>query len=137
MPHITTSQFTNRFVSLVLNGRDLPRKPLDRHILLISSILRLDPGRPYSETELNDELHRWTARFGANFALDHVTLRRFLIDEHYLKRDSAGRVYELETTRAPYTFDRSLESLDLDELINQARKEREKRKQDHMKSSQR
>ncbi len=51
MSHLTASQFTDRFGSLVLGGRELPKKQLDRHILLISSILKLESGRPYSEKE--------------------------------------------------------------------------------------
>ena len=135
MPHITASQFADRFVSLILGGRDMPKKHLDRHILLISSILKLDPGRQYSESELNDQLLKWTSRFGPNFGLDHVTLRRFLVDERYLKRDTAGTAYQRETTALPYTFDPSIESLDLEELIHEARREREKRKQQHLKES--
>jgi hypothetical protein len=133
MSHITKSQFSDRFVSLILDGRDLPKKSLDRHILFISSILKIDPQRQYSESELNDVLRIWTTRFGANFGLDHVTLRRFLIDEKYIKRDDAGMSYELETTDPPYTFDQTIESVDLEELINEARREREKKKQQYMK----
>ena len=105
MPHITASQFTDRFVSLVGDGRDFPKKELDRHVLLISSILRLDPKRQYSEAELNDELRKWTAPFGRNFGLDHVTLRRFLVDEGYLTRDAAGTTYERQTRGLPNSSD--------------------------------
>jgi hypothetical protein len=135
MSHISHSQFTGRFISLILGGRVLPKKHLDRHILFISSVLRLDPKKQYSESELNDELRKWTSHFGDNFGLDHVTLRRFLIDEKYIKRDAAGMSYELETADLPYTFDPSIKSLDLEELINEARIEREKKKQHYMKES--
>jgi hypothetical protein len=135
MSHITHTQFTGRFVSLILGGRDFPKKHLDRHILFISSILKLDAKRQYSESELNEALRKWTSPFGDNFGLDHVTLRRFLIDERYIKRDAAGTSYELETEGLPYTFDRSIESLDLEELINEARVERERKKQRYMKES--
>jgi hypothetical protein len=137
MSHITQSQFADRFNSLILSGRDLPKKRLDRHILFISSILKIDPKRQYSERELNDVLRTWTTRFGENLGLDHVTLRRFLIDEKYIKRDVAGMSYELETTDLPYMFDQSIESVDLEELTNEARREREKRKQLYMKESNR
>jgi hypothetical protein len=133
--HITISEFQNRFVSLILGGRDLPKKRLDRHILFISSILKLEPERLYSESELNDELRKWTIHFGTNFGLDHVTLRRFLIDERYINRDSAGMTYELETADLPFTFDPSIEKLDLEELINEAKREREERKQRFMKEA--
>lgn len=135
MSHITASQFTKRFASLILGGGGLPKKRLDRHILFISSILRLDPKRQYSESELNEELRKWSTPFGGSFGLDHVTLRRFLIDEGYLGRDAAGASYELATTGLPFTFDRSIEGLDLEDLISEAKREREERKQRYLKES--
>lgn len=76
MLHITIDQFINRFVALVMAGGGLPKKPQDRQILYLSSILKLAPNRLYSESELNDQLQPWAAHFGVNFGLDHVTLRR-------------------------------------------------------------
>ena len=132
MAHITGSQFKNRFVSLIIGGRDFPKKSIDRHILLISSILGLDSHRQYTESELNDELRKWTTLFGGNFNLDYVSLRRFLVDEQYIRRDTAGGSYELATTNLPFTFDRSIETLDLEELINEARIARELKKQQYI-----
>ena len=134
MPHIETSQFKNRFVSLIMSGQGFPKKHVDRHILFISAALGLDPQRQYSESELNDELRRWTARFGSPVNLDHVTLRRFLVDEGYLSRDTAGKAYEL-TTEWPYTFDPSIKTLDLEALIDEARVARELKKQQYMRKS--
>ncbi|MCJ7716106.1 MAG: DUF2087 domain-containing protein [Anaerolineales bacterium] len=135
MEHITTSKFTNRFVSLILGARNFPKKSLDRHILFISSILGLDPGHKYSENELNDELRKWADQFGGNFGLDHVTLRRFLVDEKYLKRDLSGKSYELETVDLPYTYDQSIRKLNPKELIGEAIKVQELRKKQYMKKS--
>jgi hypothetical protein len=42
-----------------------------------------------------------------------------------MKRDTAGDAYELATTDLPYIFDRSIEALDLEGLIDQARVARE------------
>ena len=135
MTQITASQFKNRFVSLILGGRDLPKKRIDRHILFISSTLKLAADRQYTESELNDELRKWTTLFGSNFYLDHVSLRRFLVDEQYIKRDTAGGSYHLATTNLPYTFDRSIETLDLEELINEARTARELKKRQYLSRS--
>ena len=133
MEHITASQFTNRFVSQILGTRNLPKKRLDRHVLFISSILGLKPSRKYSEKELNDELRKWTVLFGGNLGLDHVTLRRFLVDEKYITRDLSGRSYELVTSDLPYTYDQSIKKLNLKELINEAMKVQELRKQQYVK----
>src|SRR5512136_1010178 len=133
MAHITASQFADRFVALVLAGRELPKKPLDRHILLISSILKIEPGRPYSEKEINEQLQIWVIHFGRSFGLDHVTLRRYLVDEKYLTRDSAGGTYQLAAEGLPYTFDESLRELDLEKLVAEARQARELKKQQYLK----
>ena len=136
MPHITSSQFTERFVSLVLNGQAIPKKQLDRHVLFISAILKLDFARQYSEFELNEELRTWITRFGKNLSVDHATLRRFLVDERYMKRDAAGSSYVLNTTNLPYTYDRSIESIDLFELVSEGRRAKEERKRLHMREPQ-
>ena len=128
MPHITLSQFTDRFASLVMNGQGIPKKQLDRHILFVSAIFQLDSSRQYSEMELKEPLRDWANRFGANVGLDHATLRRFLVDEGYLTRDAAGSIYALKTIDLPCTFDSEIKSLDLGELIDTARRAREERK---------
>ena len=133
MSHITASQFVDRFVALTLAGRELPKKQLDRHILLISSILKLEPGRQYSEKEINEELQIWIIRFGRSFGLDHVTLRRYLVDEKYLARDSAGGTYALAAEGLPYTFDQSIRELDLEKLVSEAKQARELKKQQYLK----
>lgn len=135
MLHITVDQFKNRFVALVMASGGLPKKPQDRQIVYLSSILKLVPDRLYSESELNDQLQHWTARFGANFGLDHVTLRRYLIDERFIQRDSAGTAYQLAKTEL--TYDPIIADLDLANLIAQAKIEKEQRKQQFMHSAKR
>jgi len=135
MAHITHDQFVNRFTSLILGGRDLPKKEQDLHILFISAILNLNANREYSEAEINDELRQWTAQFGTNFGLDHVTLRRYLIDARYIQRDVAGNAYQLNLSDLPFTYDNTLKNLDLGKLLEDARREREERKQRYLKGS--
>jgi hypothetical protein len=132
MPDIEASQFKKRFTSLILQGQGFPKKDLDRHILFLSVALGLEPGRQYTEGELNDELRNWTEPFGTAVNLDHVTLRRFLVDEGYLSRDSAGYAYEVTTASWPHTFDPSIATLDLEALVDEARRERELRKQQYL-----
>ena len=135
MPHITHAQFTNRFCALVLSTSDLPKKQDDLHILLYSSILKLDPERQYTEKEMNEQLQQWSVRFGTSFGLDHVTLRRILSDLGYIQRDVAGAAYQVGKTELAYSFDSSINMLDLDELVEKAKRAREERKQQYMKSS--
>ena len=136
MTHITDAQFRERFTSLYFGGQDLPKKPLDRQIVLISAILGLEHGRSYSENELNGELQKWVIQFGKRYGLDHVTLRRYLIDERYLVRDSAGTTYQLAALETlPNTYDPNLEKLDLVALIDEAKAARELKKQQYLKKA--
>ncbi len=136
MTHITEAQFRERFVSLYFAGQDLPKKPLDRQIILISTILGLEPSRTYSEKELNAELQKWVLLFGQRYSVDHVTLRRYLIDERYLVRDNAGNAYQLAAREGmPYTFDATLHHLDLAALIAEAQAARELKKQQYLKKN--
>lgn len=136
MPHITEAQFRERFVSLYFAGQDLPKKPLERQIVLISAILGLNPARVYSESEFNDELQKWVLLFGRRYNLDHVTLRRYLIDERYIVRDNAGSAYQLATRETlPYTVEAALQHLDLAALIAEAQAARELKKQQYLKKT--
>ncbi len=133
MTHITAAQFRDRFIALYFGGQDLPKKPLDRQIVFISAVLGLDRQRQYSEGDINGELQKWVLQFGQRYNLDHVTLRRYLIDEKYLVRDSAGGAYQLVAEEtAPYTFDATLEHLDLAALIAEAKAARELKKQQYL-----
>jgi hypothetical protein len=136
MPHITDAQFRERFTALYFSGQDLPKKPLDRQIILVSTILGLDRSRKYSESELNGELQKWVLQFGQRYNVDHVTLRRYLIDERYLARDASGGVYQLgDLEWLPYTFDPTLMGLDLEALIKAAKTARELKKSHYLKGT--
>jgi hypothetical protein len=136
MTHITDAQFRERFTALYFSGQDWPKKPLDRQIVLISAILGLAPRQSYSEKEINAELQKWVLQFGRRYGADHVTLRRYLIDEKYLIRDSTGGAYELGTLEPlPYTFDTTLFQLDLVQLIEAATAARELKKQQYLKQN--
>ena len=62
-----------------------------------------------------------------------MTLRRYLVDEKYLARDSAGGTYELAVDGLPYTFDQSIRQLDLEKLVSEAKQARELKKQQYLK----
>lgn len=116
-PHITTAEFTQRFTELVVKGSGFPKKPHDRHIVFISVLIGIERERVYTNREFNALMKGWAWRFGDALGLDHVTLRRYLVDEYYVYRDAAGMQYEMELTAAPYTFDEAILSLDLDALV--------------------
>ena len=71
----------------------------DFHLLLAAASRAFAAGRAYSEREVNDILRRWLAQEGSMLAVDHVELRRWLVDCHVLLRDDYGRAYALGRAR--------------------------------------
>ena len=128
---ITTGEFARRMAELCLGGvgPGLPRRRRDRHILLKSVALLLGHGSKYTEATINDVLKSWLEAMGPSVRLDHVSLRRHLIDEGYVVRDPAGRTYEVSPSQAPRAlFESALEYVDPLEAVRAARTEREERR---------
>lgn len=132
---ISLDEFSRRFLSLVLNQTGLPKKRADLHLLLYSATLNLQPGAPYSEKEINEQLQVWCLNFGKKIGLDHVSLRRALVDEGFLHRDASGSQYTLDLSALPDRYASEIRSLDLLRLLQQALEEKERRKQEYLKRS--
>jgi hypothetical protein len=123
---ISAAQFEERLAAICLSGAGsaFPRRLRDRHILYRSIIQGLVPTRKYSETELNEALQRWRLEIGACLDIDHVTLRRYLIDERYLSRDANGVAYEVNPAgSAFFEFEPSIAAID-PFMVIQAAKDR-------------
>jgi hypothetical protein len=119
---ISAEEFEKRLSALALSGVqfNLPRKQRDRHILFRSAAQALDADHQYSEPDLNAELALWLQ--GIGIGIDHVTLRRHLVDEGYLIRERDGSTYvtSLEGGRA-YEFESSVATVDSYAVVNNAR----------------
>lgn len=73
----------------------LPRRPRDLDVFLKLAAGRFEPRRAYSEPEVNDRLQAWLEPFCSPFGVDHVTVRRCMVDARLLVRDPAGSTYRL------------------------------------------
>ena len=91
----TVETFKKRLVELGLRSgvSGFPRRPRDRHILLKSIVLDLDPRTYYTEDELGATLDKWLREIGRAVEIDRVNLRRILIDEGYMGREKDGSRY--------------------------------------------
>ena len=79
---ISLSDFKKRLIAICLSGggRGMPKKPRDQQILLKSVVLTLNDSHVYTEKELDLNLKSWLTNIGSSIELDHVTLRRHLVD---------------------------------------------------------
>jgi len=67
----------------------------DFNLMLAVASRAFATGRSYAEGEVNDVLRDWLAHEGSMLAVDHVELRRWLVDCCVLARDDYGRAYAL------------------------------------------
>ena len=74
--------------------------PGDFALVLAAAACAFDAAREYRERDVNDALRAWLAGTGAMLDVDHVELRRWLVDTGVLARDGFGRAYTLGTPRA-------------------------------------
>ncbi len=65
----------------------------DFALVLAAAASEFQEGNTYSEREVNDILLAWLGGAGAMLAVDHVELRRWLVDNRLLDRDGFGRAY--------------------------------------------
>lgn len=66
---------------------------IDRAPVLALAATVLESGHEYRETEVNRLLIAWLDGVGAMLRVDHVELRRWLVDAGFMSRDGFGRVY--------------------------------------------
>lgn len=107
----------------------MPRKQRNRQIILKSIALYLSKNPAYTERELNAALMRWIGEVGHSLDVDHVALRRALIDEKYLERSPAGEQYRAAIPRCGEWFAPKVDSIDpalvIQEAMEEARVKRE------------
>jgi hypothetical protein len=123
-PPIGAAEFRRRLTVLCSSGvgPGLPRKRRDTHILLRSMAMCFDPAVRYPEGAVGDVLKRWLDAAGPRVALDHVSLRRTLVDEGYLVRDPAGAAYEVRWAgRGGIAFETAVDLLGPEEILKAAR----------------
>ena len=130
MQKINVEEFERRLAAQCLSrgGRGLPRKERDKHVLYRSIVSAFEPGKEYSEKELNTVLEKWLNEVGKEIEVDHVTLRRHLVDEGYLSRDPAGMAYKIQTAWMADLFEEETDGIDPVVVIAEALKRREEKR---------
>jgi hypothetical protein len=112
---ISPEEFVERLclVGADRGPRRFPRRRVDREILMKSIRMLLDERRTYTEAEVNATLRGWSADVAPAIEVDHVTLRRLLVDYGELERTADGRKYRLGFPSRPVAFDLEVDDIDL------------------------
>lgn len=67
--------------------------PSDFALVLAAAGNGFAPGEIWSERQVNERLESFLRGAGAMLSVDHVELRRWLVDNRVLERDGFGRAY--------------------------------------------
>ena len=96
--------------------------PSDFALVLAAAGCAVAPAETLSEREVNERLRSFLAGEGAMLAVDHVELRRWLVDTGVLVRDGFGRAYARGQPR-PEIADamQELAGADLGRIVGDAR----------------
>jgi hypothetical protein len=135
---ITTEYFTKRLVELCLKSAltGFPKDDLDHHILLKSAVLMMGPPTDLSEKEVNEKLDLWVINVGHIQFMDHVTLRRRLVDMGYLTRKTDGSCYQVaQPGPKPEYFEKAIDQVDILAVITAAREEIARKKREYLDKS--
>ena len=124
---ISPEEFVERLCLLGADRgpRRFPRRRSDREILMKSIQLLLDSRRTYTEGEVNEVLKVWCRDVAPAIDVDHVTLRRMLVDYGELERTADGRAYRVGFPARPVAFDLEVDSIDVRATIAAFRAYRE------------
>ena len=95
--------------------------PAEFRLLVCSATLAVPRDQNFSEREFNEILRNWLASAGAMLAIDHVELRRWLVDLGLVVRDRAGSRYSRGELTPAYTATaRELAGIDLGQAATDA-----------------
>ena len=104
--------------------KPFPRRWKYRLLILYSAIRSLELGLPYSEDEINEAIIAWQSRHGGFLDLDHVTVRRYLVDLGFLDRNPSGSVYAvIHSFLEEADWDPQILEADEESLLAQARRD--------------
>ena len=107
----------------------LPKRPQDQDLLALMAAARFTPGPANGEGEVNDVLAAWLATFSAPYGIDHVTLRRMMVDARLLTRTPSGSTYGVNGARADEIA--AVAHLVQSAMLEAVQAERERRKREH------
>lgn len=128
---ISVEAYEKQLATICTRGglREWPVKSsTDQHILMKSVTYLLQPGRDYSEKEINEALAQWSEEVAGNIQIDFASLRRYMVEAGYLERDAAGAHYRLNEEQGEQLFEAGVGDVDPAAVVRAALEEIEARR---------
>ena len=127
---ITKSNAIQILTRLLKGGKivQLPRKRTQLNVLLLLLAASFEEGVSLSEKEVNVHIKNWLFGWTRPESVDHVTVRRYLVDYQFLKRDHSGLQYATASKILRSSIEGDARDLHPREIMRSIQEEREKRK---------
>lgn len=111
---------------LLANGplTAVPKRLSDQQLLVTLAAAKFEAQKTYRESEVNEILKAWIHTFCEPHGIDHVTLRRLLVDARLLSRTASGSTYRINRER----FGEAVTTIEPAKVLSEIRSERESRK---------
>jgi hypothetical protein len=131
---VTSRADVLRVLSRLLTGgpiERLPKKRAEADVILALAAAGLEPGRTYAERDINEYLSFWLEGFAGPVGLDHVTVRRALVDSGYLLRDPSGHAYKANVAKIDAVLAEDARSVRPSDVLASLNEAREARRRAH------
>jgi len=127
-PHEAAQRTLGR---LLANGplTALPKRPGDQHLIAVLAASRFQAGETYLEADVNQRLAGWLESISEPYGIDHVTLRRLLVDSRLLMRTTSGSAYQVNPDKAGEIA--AITDVDPADVLAEVRSTRDRRKREH------
>ncbi|MBD1917970.1 MULTISPECIES: DUF2087 domain-containing protein [Cyanophyceae] len=106
----------------------LPRKFSDTELLMALAASSFNAKQEYSEKEVNDHLVDWLKGFTDPTGLDHVTVRRYLIDLKFFLRNPSGSSYWMNEAVIALVLEPEARTVHPCDVLAEVQRQREERK---------
>ena len=135
-PRFEANDARQVFGRLLRGGRlhGLPTRQTDLELLLAIAAAQFAPRRGYTEREVNSLLKVWLPVILTEHAIDHVTVRRYLIDYGLLRRDAFGTRYQLGDRELDEWLTADARSVDPGAILAELARARAERRAQHERS---
>lgn len=108
--------------------RRLPKSQREADAFLALVAAWLDPRETYPEQALNERLCEWLEGVTCPVAMDHVTVRRYLVDFNFLIRDESGSRYRANQAVINRMIEPEARSVQPRQILVEVEQERSARK---------
>jgi hypothetical protein len=120
---IGRDEYARRISDLCARGgrHAFPRRARDRAILLHALVRSFPEDTDLTEPDVDARIQSWLLTTGRALEIDHVALRRALVDEWFLSRDRQGTAYRACNDYAVRTpFSRGVTDVDPESVVADA-----------------